>query len=461
MDNHSPLKKAANSFSMRAKKMKGGSELDFKAREKSWLESYDIDVGDMVIKDDAIVNKDDATVIKDDVRGIKDDVKGIKYDVGVIKEYDVVVKDANMLIKEDNMVIEKGNMLIKDNAKMMEEVGIVIKDGNQEIEEDEKVIRKKVEESDMDIGESDKQESRIQILKEKIVLAQKMSLQYKVKHKKIIMMKEAKLKSNHNLKVRLVFIYIFSQCIFTYALILSYSLSIRFPQVEVDIMKNKLCDLKKLQSKSMKSAKKSGTNHISDVDSLLKLPNTVGKTSDETLDDWDKVILKRDLKYKEDSAKLDLEIEIGKKKKEDYRKRLKENALLRNRLAQEISKNKLKQMFGNNLVYLKSIHEGETYSARHEDFHKSENARQALLYTMITDPFTDEQVDWVLKEIKDVWMKNSKDMKMMGDYIWKVILPECLIKLYSDFFEMSRTEAEKRIKETPVEGESEEDFDTD
>ena len=57
---------------------------------------------------------------------------------------------------------------------------------------------------------------------------------------------------------------------------------------------------------------------------------------------------------------------------------------------------------------------------------------------MITDPFTEEQVDWVLKELKDIWMKNSEDLKKMGDYIWKVILPECLIKLYSDLFEISK-----------------------
>ena len=222
-------------------------------------------------------------------------------------------------------------------------------------------------------------------------------------------------------------------------------------------MKNKLGDLKKLQSKS----EKAGSKHIS-VDSILKLPerpNTVGKTSDEILDDWDKEILKRDLKYTEDSAKLDLEIEIGKKKKEAYRKRLKMNALLRNRLGQELSMTKLKLMFENNLDYLKSIEDGETFSVRHEDFYKSENSRQALLYKIITDPFTDEQVDLVLRELKEIWMKNSKEVKIMGDYIWKVILPECLIKLYADFFQMSRTEAERRIKETPLEGESEDESD--
>lgn len=235
-----------------------------------------------------------------------------------------------------------------------------------------------------------------------------------------------------------------------------------YPQVSNDNIKKKIADLKNLQS--AKSAEKSLNKYIPDVDILLKLPerpDTVGKTSDELLDKMDEEILKKDIKYKEDSAKLDREIEIGQNKKKDFKRRLKKNALLRDRLAQEISKSKLKFMFESNLDYLKSIENGETFSARHCDFHKSESARQALLYKMITDPFTEEQVDWVLKELKDIWMKNSKDVKKMADYIWKVILPECLIKLYSDFFEVSRSEAETMIKETPLEDESEDESDND
>ena len=235
-----------------------------------------------------------------------------------------------------------------------------------------------------------------------------------------------------------------------------------YPQVSNDNIKKKIADLKNLQS--AKSAEKSLNKYIPDVDILLKLPerpDTVGKTSDELLDKMDEEILKKDIKYKEDSAKLDREIEIGQNKKKDFKRRLKKNALLRDRLAQEISKTKLKRMFESNLDYLKSIETGEMFSTRHEDFHKSESARQALLYKMITDPFTEEQVDWVLKELKDIWMKNSKDVKKMADYIWKVILPECLIKLYSDFFEVSRSEAETMIKETPLEDESEDELDND
>ena len=222
-------------------------------------------------------------------------------------------------------------------------------------------------------------------------------------------------------------------------------------------MKKKISDLKKLRS--VKSTEKSSNNYSGDVDSLLFLPERRDIDSDVVLDNLDKEILKKNIKYKEDSAKLDGEIKMVQNMKKDYRRRLKENALLRNKLAQEVSNAKLKCMFESNLDYLKSIEKGEIYSARHTDFHKSESARQALLYKMITDPFTEEQVDWVLKELKDIWMKNTEDVKKIADYIWKVLLPECLIKIYSDYFRMSRSEAEKKIKETPLVGESEDESD--
>ena len=222
-------------------------------------------------------------------------------------------------------------------------------------------------------------------------------------------------------------------------------------------MKKKISDLKKLRS--VKSTEKSSNNYSGDVDSLLFLPERRDIDSDVVLDNLDKEILKKNIKYKEDSAKLDGEIKMVQNMKKDYSRRLKENALLRNKLAQEVSNAKLKCMFESNLDYLKSIEKGEIYSARHTDFHKSESARQALLYKMITDPFTEEQVDWVLKELKDIWMKNTEDVKKIADYIWKVLLPECLIKIYSDYFRMSRSEAEKKIKETPLVGESEDESD--
>ena len=41
-DKHSSVKKVANEFTASAKKMKGGCEVDFQARETFWMESYEI-----------------------------------------------------------------------------------------------------------------------------------------------------------------------------------------------------------------------------------------------------------------------------------------------------------------------------------------------------------------------------------------------------------------------------------
>ena len=107
-------------------------------------------------------------------------------------------------------------------------------------------------------------------------------------------------------------------------------------------------------------------------------------------------------------------------------------------------------MFKENKDYLQNIFDGKIKSARHEAFHKSVRTRQALFYTMITDPFTDEQLDWVLEEMSNLWMRDKKEQMDNNEYVWKVLLPECFIKLYMDMFGMEKDEAETRIGETPL-----------
>ena len=69
---------------------------------------------------------------------------------------------------------------------------------------------------------------------------------------------------------------------------------------------------------------------------------------------------------------------------------------------------------------------------------------------MITDPFTDEQVNWTLEELGTVWMRNDRERREQGDYVWKVLLPECLTRFYMDFCGVGRSEAEQRMAETPL-----------
>ena len=47
-------------------------------------------------------------------------------------------------------------------------------------------------------------------------------------------------------------------------------------------------------------------------------------------------------------------------------------------------------------------------------------------------------------------MKDKWDRLENEDYVDRVLLPESLIKLYSDFFLISKSEAEARINNTPL-----------
>ena len=149
-EKHSPVKKAANEFATRAKKMKGGSEVDFQAREKSWLESFEIELGD-----------------KETVDGDQQILDGSQDFVG-----------------GDEMFVDDGEKLV---------------DGDEQIVQEDKSIVE--EDINVDVEESI-EEIRIQTLRKKLALAQEKSLKYEVKHKKIMMMKEAKVQSNFIKKVR-------------------------------------------------------------------------------------------------------------------------------------------------------------------------------------------------------------------------------------------------------------------
>ena len=203
---------------------------------------------------------------------------------------------------------------------------------------------------------------------------------------------------------------------------------------------------------------------LPDIDDLLKLPkrpDNGGKTKEEILDEQDVEIRKMQKKHDIDMAKADEEIEGERKKREERKTRLGENALFRNRLEKELTETEMKSRVQANLGYLQSIHDGLTPSARHETFHKSVRTREALHYSMITDPFTDDQLNWTLEEMSKVWMRTKREKMDNPEYIWKVLLPECFLKVYADKFGVSRAEAEVMIRETPLHRRDEPRMDTD
>ena len=127
---------------------------------------------------------------------------------------------------------------------------------------------------------------------------------------------------------------------------------------------------------------------------------------------------------------------------------------MKKRLWNELTQESLKELFQNNLDYLKDIERGNIESTRHKAFHNNPRSRQGLMYTMITHPFSEQQVDWTYALMKQVWMSTKQLHAENNEYVWKVLLPECFIKFYMDFFAISKKEAEQRIKETPHDDDS-------
>ena len=104
------------------------------------------------------------------------------------------------------------------------------------------------------------------------------------------------------------------------------------------------------------------------IDELLKIPERSddgGKTMDEVLDDLDKEIAERKRKHEEEMAKIDTDITAEKLRQWERRERMKENALLRDRLEEEITESKLRRMFSVNIEYLDNIKRGTIESSRH------------------------------------------------------------------------------------------------
>ena len=224
-------------------------------------------------------------------------------------------------------------------------------------------------------------------------------------------------------------------------------------------MKKKLYDREqKLQlRKKRKSSKRTSKISLSDILKLPDRPDGI-KTKDEMLDEMDAEIEKRNRKNDEISAKLDQELSLQRQKRDSCKARMKKNFIYRSRIQNEITETELKKLFSENKDFLQSVYDGVTFSARHQAFHKSETTRQAMLYKLVTEPFSNDQINWTLEVMEEVWVKDAEEQKDVRDYIWKVLMPTFLVKIYADFFGVSQADANKMMKETPVSDDSGEEL---
>jgi len=177
-----------------------------------------------------------------------------------------------------------------------------------------------------------------------------------------------------------------------------------------------------------------------DINDILRLPERSedgGKTKEEILDELDAEIGRRQRRHEQEMAEVDKEAVEVQREREERRRRSRRNAKLRDRLEEEMGEEAVRAMFARSLTHLEGIRAGSVASRRHAAFHQSVRARQALFYTMITHPFTDDQLAWVLEEMSKVWMRDKREQVENNEYVWKVLLPECFIKFYSDHFKVT------------------------
>ena len=71
-----------------------------------------------------------------------------------------------------------------------------------------------------------------------------------------------------------------------------------------------------------------------------------------------------------------------------------------------------------------------------------------------------DQLDWTLEEIGKVWMRTKREKFDNKEYVWKVLLSECFIKFYMDWFRVSKQDAEIMIRETPLRNEEDDKSDS-
>ena len=171
----------------------------------------------------------------------------------------------------------------------------------------------------------------------------------------------------------------------------------------------------------------------------LNLDAILGKPEEKTamdieLDEADHRIKQKDKEHNAEMDQLDNDIVKEKANKVKLMQFRKENAKLRNKLEANLDKETIVMLFHKNIGYFEKIRKGEEHSERHQNYSKGGRSRHALRWSIIEDPFTELQVNWVWQEVVLLWMRDDEERRNMYDYVSKVLINEILIKIFSEFF---------------------------
>ena len=204
----------------------------------------------------------------------------------------------------------------------------------------------------------------------------------------------------------------------------------------------------------LKNQEKSDLN-MNDIEKILEPPCKKVREKEKELDQLDEKIAKDRERFEamtqkwSEREKVRLEYQKEAEKKKKYTLKLKQT------LNEDLTGVRLKALAENTIPFLNKVYTGEKKSERHNQyFSKCGRESQNLLYTGISDPFTDEQADLVYAVIKDHF-KSKKGIE--NNYIQWVLLSEALVQIYSEFFSIKdKVVALDLIQSCPVD-ESEDD----
>lgn len=157
-----------------------------------------------------------------------------------------------------------------------------------------------------------------------------------------------------------------------------------------------------------------------------------------------------DMAYEEKLRELETVRKLHQQKEKDALRFELENAKLRDRLQEEVSEIVIEELFMQNIEFIEGVYTGTIETDRLMTWKVGGGPRLGLMYRMITHPFTDEQINWTMNLIHKKWIQTKTERIKQNDYLWKVVLPECFLKFYMDFFDVDRNEADERIRNTPL-----------
>ena len=156
------------------------------------------------------------------------------------------------------------------------------------------------------------------------------------------------------------------------------------------------------------------------VEDILEPParSPGGRTEDERVAEMEEEILHRNKIYEQEKAKIERDNILQEERRKERQRRRQENDELRKSL-ETLSLEELSERVNNLLTYLQNIWNGTEFSQRCDDFKKGGRPYQLLLYSANTYPFTEEQVDVVLKVLSARWMRDKEEQLRHYDFIDK------------------------------------------